>query len=211
MVLVFCKHTYTKTEVFKAEDVDPEKLDQVKVKDLYKGFTDTFPPPKVVYRKDLPWEMVWERINHSVLEVKQREVMFLMVHNILPTKERLWRLNQVDSDQCDKMDGLEDVVHLFCSCKRSQVAWSWMRRKIINRYPELQRLSDFEILHLLTLDHSDNPMDLIWLVANFVTYVWAKKTESSSYYIDLEKFKVTLHQQFVLNQKSQNKVSNSLV
>ena len=91
------------------------------------------------------------------------------------------------------------------------MAWSWMRRKIINRYPELQVLSNFEMLHLLTLDHSDNPLDLIWLVANFVTYVWAKKTENAAYYIDLDKFKVVLHQQFKINQKSQNKVSHDLL
>ena len=198
-------------EVFKQEDVDPERLDQVKVKELYKGFTDTFPPPKAVYKHDVPWEKVWERINHPVLEVKQREMMFLVVHNILPTRERLLRLNQVDSDQCEERDGMEDVVHLFCTCRRSQVAWSWMRRKIINRYPELQVLSDFELLHLLTLDHSDDPLDLIWLVANFVEYVWAKKTENSAYYIDLDKFKVVLQQKFALNQKSQNKVSHDLI
>ena len=198
-------------EVFKQEDVDPERLDQVKVKELYKGFTDTFPPPKAVYRHDVPWEKVWERINHPVLEVKQREMMFLLVHNILPTRERLLRLNQVDSDQCEERDGTEDVVHLFCTCRRSQVAWSWMRRKILNRYPELQVLSDFEMLHLLTLDHSDNPLDLIWLVTNFVEYVWAKKTENSAYYIDLDKFKIVLQQKFALNQKSQNKVSHDLI
>ena len=74
-------------EVFKQEDVDPERLDQVKDKELYKGFTDTFPPPKVVYKHDVPWEKVWERINHPVLEVKQRQLMFMVVHNILPTRE----------------------------------------------------------------------------------------------------------------------------
>ena len=106
------------------------------------------------------------------------------------------RLTQADTDQCLDGDGVETVEHLFCTCRRSQVAWSWMRRKVLNRYPELVGLSNFELLHLLSLDTSDCPFDIIWLVTHFVTYVWERRVANhASYYtIDLDKLIVFLQQ-----------------
>ena len=199
-------------EIFMLDEVDPQRLEMIKVKEVYKQFTSTLPPPKVVYKHNLPWQKVWDRINHPVLEVKEREMMFLLVHNILPTRERLLRLNQADTDQCLDGDGVETVEHLFCTCRRSQVAWSWMRRKVLNRYPELGGLSNFELLHLLSLDTSDCPLDLIWLVTHFVTYVWERRVANpASYYIDLDKFIVFLQQKLAFNQTSQNKVSPNIL
>ena len=110
--------------------------------------TTTLPPPKVVYKYDLPWDQVWTNINHPVLEVKQRELLFMLVHNILPTRERLFRLNQAINENCMYGDGKEDIENLFCKCQRTQIAWAWMRRKIMTELPELQALSNFEMLNL---------------------------------------------------------------
>ena len=38
------------------ELVNPKELERVKVKDPYKEMTDTLPPPKGVYKYNLPWE-----------------------------------------------------------------------------------------------------------------------------------------------------------
>jgi hypothetical protein len=197
------------TEVFKEGLVDPYQLDKVKVKDIYNEYTSTLPPPKVIYKYDLPWDCIWENINHPVLEVNQREIMFMLVHNILPTRERLLRLNQAVDDECVEGDGRETMEHLFCRCRRTQVAWAWMRRKVINKYPGYQGLSDFEMINLVTLS-KDNTVDYVWLVTHFVCYVWARKIENNNYSIELDKFILFLRQKFALNQLSQNKVSVDL-
>ena len=64
----------------------------------------------------MPWKDVWDRLNRPVLSSHERDVMFILIHNILPTRERLFRLNQCRSDQCDRGDGVEDVQHLFTGC-----------------------------------------------------------------------------------------------
>ena len=199
------------TEALREGIVSPHQLEKVRVKEVYRELTNTLPPPKVIYKYDLPWATVWENIHHPVLDVKQRELMFLLVHNILPSRQRLFRLNQVQDDNCLEGDGQETLEHLFCQCRRTQVAWAWMRRKIINWCPSHHGLSDFEMINLVTLE-KQKVLDIIWLVANYVSYVWSKKCENNNSNIDLDKFIVVLRNEYELNrQYSQNKVSHGLL
>jgi len=133
-----------------------------------------------------------------------------MVHNILPTRERLFRLNQADDAVCSEGDGVESVEHLFCTCRRVQVAWAWMRRLILNQSLALPTVSDFELLHSLSgLD--DGTCDLVWLISNYVEFVWKQKTSKATYFIDVDILKLYLSDVFQQNQKSQNKVRSNLL
>ena len=118
--------------------------------------------------------MVWERINHPVLEVETREVMFMLAHDILPTKERLLRLGMVDSDACYEGDGRETLEHLFCACRRVQEAWEWIRWKVDINGLALPGTSDLALLRLAAEGINDQGAvkNLVWLISTYVSYVW---------------------------------------
>ena len=78
-------------------------LERQTAKTLYKSFVSTLPPPKVVYKQ-------FDGINW--IHVERREFMFLLVHNILPTGERLRRLSTADG-LCECGRGLETPQHLY--------------------------------------------------------------------------------------------------
>ncbi len=63
------------------------------------NFISTLPPPKEVYKKsdEINWTCVWKYINHLMLFFEKREFMFLLVHDILLSGERLHRLSKRDS------------------------------------------------------------------------------------------------------------------
>ena len=189
--------------------VDVANLGGAQTKLIYRGFTETLPPPKIVYKYDLPWDTVWSRINHPVLSLYQRELLFMLVHNILPTRERLHRLNQADNNLCIEGDGVETVEHLFCSCRRVQVAWAWMRRKIQYNGLALPGMSDFDLIHMLS-GVPGRSVDLVWLISSYVEFVWREKTKKEVYFIDADKLRIYIQEQFDVNQKSQNKVSRNL-
>ena len=56
----------------------------VTTKSIYLGYTSTFPPPKVVFKIDVDWALVWKRVSSPVLEPGAREILFMIVHNIVP-------------------------------------------------------------------------------------------------------------------------------
>ena len=126
------------TQAHKLEIIDISQLNSVPCKDIYRDFTSTFPPPKVINKyEDLPWNDIWKRLNFTVLDSTLRDLMFMLIHNILPTRDRLAGLGRCADSVCREGDGTENVEQLFSGCSRTQVAWAWARRKVqhLRGYP----------------------------------------------------------------------------
>ena len=56
------------TEGFLLGDIRVNALGSVTAKELYKGYTSTLPPPKVVFKFDVDWMLVWARLDSPVLD-----------------------------------------------------------------------------------------------------------------------------------------------
>ena len=105
-------------------------LRRVSAKALYQEFTTSFPPPKVVFKYDIEWPLVWKRLDYLVLEPIGREVLFSIVHNIVPNRERLFsKMNMVNSPNCMVCGLRESNTHIFTECVMVREAWGWVRRK----------------------------------------------------------------------------------
>ena len=86
-------------------------------------------PPKVELKFPLVnfQELVYPRIKHAVLEVKQRDLLFSLVHNIYPNRQRLFQQRRTDDPLCQnpacKRESLvQDLEHIFGSCYKVRSA-----------------------------------------------------------------------------------------
>ena len=70
-------------------EIDFANLHKVSAKSIYFGFTSTFPPPKIVLKYDVDWSKVWKRLQSPMLEPRAREIMFLLINNIISNRDRL--------------------------------------------------------------------------------------------------------------------------
>ena len=153
------------------EDIDVTKLRLVTAKGLYLGFTSTFPPPKVVYKFNVDWAQVWTRLQNPVLDVMGREILFLIVHNIIANKDRVFRFNMIASPNCSICRVIQDNVHLFCDCVNVREAWFWLRQRLLGLLPqEGCQTSNFEFINLMfTSGILDS--EVVWLLGVYVHQV----------------------------------------
>ena len=63
---------------FALSDITVGKLKKVTAKDLYLGYTSTFPPPKVVFKFNVDCELVRKRLQYTVLDQASREIQFMV-------------------------------------------------------------------------------------------------------------------------------------
>ena len=68
------------------ETLTAETIKNITNKVIYKELTSSFPPPKVVMESALDYGVAWRRLHSTVVDIKARDVMFLLLHNKLPVK-----------------------------------------------------------------------------------------------------------------------------
>ena len=183
-------------------DVNPQNLKLVTAKTLYKGFTSSFPPPKIIYKYDVEWSQVWVRLQSPMLEPKAREILFMVINNIVANRDRLFhKFRKAATPNCVACGVLQDNVHLFCECKFVREAWFWVRHRLLDLLPASHgQTSNFEFLNLM-FDSFLLDKEIIWMIGIFVQLVWdfvvCKKkclkleTVKSEYFLKFETHKTT--------------------
>ena len=155
------------------DDIDPKNLKKVTAKVLYQGFTSSFPPPKIVCKHDVEWSQVWERLQSPMLEPKAREILFMVINNIVANRDRLYsKFHMAASPFCLPCGVLQDNVHLFCECKLVREAWFWVRQRLLGLLPDTHRqTSNFEFLNMM-FESFLLDKEIVWMLGVYVKLVW---------------------------------------
>ena len=61
-------------------------LEFAREKVIYENLTTTFPPPKVVYKHELPFDLIWQRLENPVMDGSAKNLFFKMINNIVPNR-----------------------------------------------------------------------------------------------------------------------------
>ena len=145
-------------------------------KHIYKSFAD-FPVPKIVRDalSDVEHRIAWKRLHSIYVGIEARDIMFLLIHNKLPTAERMFRIGVKNDPYCIYCQDeavVGDVEHLFSNCVKTEAAWILVRTMLIDMSSSSAFMySNFELLNLLPMA-KENEGEMVWLVSNFVRYVW---------------------------------------
>ena len=99
--------------------------------------------------------------------------LFLLLHNKLPVKERLFRIGLKHDPYCLKCAGAEvnDIVHFFCTCEAVCNTWAWLKSQVVQLGHMGAGVDDWDLINLLFL-HSSRDAEIVWLVSYYVLYVW---------------------------------------
>ena len=151
--------------------ITPGSWKLVTNKMLYQNAAKSLPVPKVEYEAGLSFRRIWLLLNSPVLSSFTRDVPYLLIHNKLPVKERLFRIGMKNDPYCDGCPGAQmaDTEHFFCSCFKVIEAWVWLKQKLDS---VLGVSIPSEKLINLQFPSSSYDTELVWLICNYTTKVW---------------------------------------
>ena len=103
---------------------------------IYLDLLSSLPPPKVEVDYGSSLSRSWKRLWLPSVTSETREILFLLMHQKLPVRERLFRIGVKDDPYSSHCPGLEiaDIPHLFCSCIRTTDVWLWLRSRILKMF-----------------------------------------------------------------------------
>ena len=140
-------------------------------KQLYSCSIQSLPSTKVEQDAGISYDNVWKRIHMPILDSASRDICYLLVHNKLPVKERLFRVNLIGDPNCSICPGAQlcDIDHFFCSCSRVNKAWLLIKNSIKNLIGSTP--ADRQLVRFL-FPKCNYENELIWLMGNYVAEVW---------------------------------------
>jgi hypothetical protein len=140
---------------------------------IYIAFMETPPPPKITLKSpDSPWDLTWRRLWLPHLSKEESDLLFRIVHGILPVKARLSRFGIQQGAHCPHCQGVpETISHLFTSCSRSAPAWQQLVSKVL---PLVGPVADDDLLYLMW-PPSPHDADLTAAIATYTSFLWATR------------------------------------
>ena len=76
------------------------------------------------------WQIVWRNIKKPFLPRYVRTTWYVIVHDIVPTNIRLWKINLQDDGKCRRCDQYDTATHRNTACTDSQPIWDWTRKSV---------------------------------------------------------------------------------
>ena len=164
----------------KDELIPDGNFEETTAKAFYWKSIEGLPKPKIcLKRPNVVWTEVWKRLDSPMLDPKAKHILFQVVNNVMPTRERLNRIQENYNQQrrtvwngnCMSCPGqLQDVEHFLTSCSRVRESWLWLKG-VLGMVTDLGNVSNFDVCHL-NWPRDMRDKDIVWAMGVWCTLVF---------------------------------------
>ena len=122
------------------------------------------------------WELSWRRARLKGLGSQATSFLWKLLHNLLPTEERLARIlpnSPADCKSCPT-PALADLPHCLFECVRTKESGSWLLSLIRQHDPSV---SASKLLKLDFTCSDSAEMPLVWITAQTLLYIWGVRKD----------------------------------
>ena len=129
----------------------------------------------------LDWGTTWRLASLNGLDSENQSFLWKVLHDILPTQERLHRmnLNSAPSPHCiqctESVPVTDSVSHALLSCSQNREVSEWLISCLQQYCPALTH-EQVVLLDFGTLS-SNLELPLVWLVAEVLRRVWTQRQQ----------------------------------
>ena len=166
------------TEARIEDFVSPLNWTTVTNRMIYSQYVSAFEDAKVQLHSTI-WNRFYSICSNSWID----EPMYLLLHNKLQVKERLFRVGLSDDPYCSSClvrlgsAVICDTRHFFCVCPGVSAIWSEMERLLQNFLRPIPNGTE-----LLSLNFSGElEKETVWLIKNYVYEIWRVFSSRGSY------------------------------
>jgi hypothetical protein len=75
----------------------------------------------------IPWERVWSNLHHASISERLKSTWYTVIHEIVPTNERMAAINLADRDRFTLCAKLVSLPHRITECGERPIIWNWTR------------------------------------------------------------------------------------
>jgi exonuclease III len=132
------------------------------------------------------WANVWTNLHSSRLSDNIKSAWYKVIHELIPTKERLVAINLASSMQCDRCHKTDTLTHRLTNCDPSAVIWQWTKNRIatILRYNQQYIPPEWILRPQFQFWPPQRHNAIVWIIGHLVWYLTNEHRLSLTDYID---------------------------
>ena len=113
------------------------------------------------------------------LNPEQRSFLFKLVHNLLPTNNRLFKMNMAPSPQCDACGQgvVQDLPHVMLDCDTNGIINDWIVGVLFDIDPNLIH-TELNSVNILCMNLDMEPevfLPVVWFLTTAFSLLWRAK------------------------------------
>ena len=159
-------------------EIRPSNVTVVTTKEIYKSrMVSLLLTPKVEAKfpsVNFP-HLVYPRVNHPVLETRQKDILFTMVHGLYKNRDRLFQQNRTDdplcpNQACKNLGMVQTVEHIATTCYRVKSSWLWVKAKLLELLSDqgpVPALGNMELI-MLTFPRGRKEAEAVFLLGTYL-------------------------------------------
>ena len=158
---------------------------------------------------NVDWQRTWSLANIKGLESENYSFLWKLIHNLLPTQERLHKiLPNITSPTCTvcELNEICDLEHAFFRCTHNCSTGQWLlqqvRKQVHQVEPQQVLLLDFNL-------EANMQLPYIWLISNTLRMIWDSRMEKKSPRLPIIRAK--LEAGIMLLRKTRNKEAATIL
>ena len=133
-----------------------------------------------------PWPKVWRNL-HAVWSSEDIKTVWIMViHDLIPTNDRLAKIQRSESNQCPHCDQPDTLIHRLTECSEGADIWRWTRFRIaiILRTDQQNILTEWS--HSFHFRPPQRHGAILWILAHILYYpIQLRNQVSPTDYVDV--------------------------
>ena len=138
-------------------------------------------------------ELSFKHMNFKYINIREREIIFKVLHGILTTKQRLHQIKKIDSPLCTLCNVNESITHMFCECIKVKNVMLYYK-KILEFICNI-RISSMSKLIYFDIKNENRIIDntVIVLTAGYISNIWYNRDKELSINLDTYKLSILKH------------------
>ena len=120
----------------------------------------------------LPWPRIWRNLHAAWIPADTRSEWYAVIHEHLPTNDRLNRIALHATDRCSTCDQPDSTAHRIMECGEGTVMWHWTRMRLatILRTSTAQIPDEWPLHPTCDIWPPKKRRAVLWILANFVFF-----------------------------------------
>jgi len=118
------------------------------------------------------WPTLWKNLGEAPVPGTTKAASYKVIHDILSTNERLFRVRMVPTDTCRKCGRTDTLSHRLIECGEGELIWTWTKQRfawILQTVPE-RIPSDWSPRPHFTLWPPRRRRAVLWVLVNLVIF-----------------------------------------